>query len=301
MFFKKKKDDFELKTEENYSYNNSYDTDEDYFRYEDESQPYVASRNSDDFIIDREQDTVIGDNNYEESIDDYVYTDTTDDDSNTYVNVQNINYYGDGDTIEVETSEEDKHLSPKIIYILNKIFSVLLVLTIIVAIIILFDVIMLTRFRKGPFFAIRTETYDDGGTVEYKGLGYKVIKYNTLNGRRDMVVGDYSLVYDDKPRDISLADLGNSFKSDYDTSFNEFVGAYLNVSGTISKIDTKNNIVTLKYTDGSKKVYTIECMDVEGKISNLKVGDETSIKGILYIDSIDSNIEFYLEYSSTNR
>lgn len=309
MFFKKKKDDFELKTEENYSYNDSYDTDDvDYFRYEDEDEetkPYVASRNSDDFIIGKEEDTIIEHTDYvydDPTISDtYVYTDNeSSDESNTYVNVQNVNYYDNGDTIEIDERKEKSLISPKIIYILNRIFSVLLVITVIVAIIILFDVIMLTRFRKGPFFAIKTHTYDDGGTIQYKGFGYKVIKYHTLDGRRDMVVGDYSLVYDNKPRNISLVDLGNNFKSDYKTSFNEFVGSYLNVSGTVSKTDIKNKIVKLKYTEG-KKSYTLECLDVKGKISNIKVGDEVSIKGILYIDSIDSNIEFYLESSTISK
>lgn len=308
MFFKKKKDDFELKTEENYSYNNSYDTDDvDYFKYEEETVPYVASRNSDEFIInrdkDKDKDTVIEHTNYVETpiSDTYVYTDSNSDDSNTYVNVQNVNYYDNNDTIELEDSEEKFHFSPKIIYILNKIFSVLLVITIIVSIIILFDVIMLTRFRKGPFFAIRTETYDDGGTVEYKGFGYKVIKYHTLDGRRDMVVGDYSLVYDNKAKNISLVDLGNNFKNDYKTSFNEFVGAYLNVSGVVSKVDTKNNIVTLKYSDDSKVTYKLKCLDVQGKISKLKIGEEVNIKGILYIDSIDTDIDFYLEDSTISK
>lgn len=31
-----------------------------------------------------------------------------------------------------------------------------------------------------PIFAIKYDSYWDGGTIEYLGLGYKVIKYNQL-------------------------------------------------------------------------------------------------------------------------
>lgn len=38
-----------------------------------------------------------------------------------------------------------------------------------------------------PIFAIRTQLYKDGGTSIYKGLGYQVIDYNQLDGRKDVV------------------------------------------------------------------------------------------------------------------
>jgi hypothetical protein len=34
--------------------------------------------------------------------------------------------------------------------------------------------------NKAPIFAIKFGGYWDGGTIEYLGLGYKVIKYNQL-------------------------------------------------------------------------------------------------------------------------
>jgi hypothetical protein len=39
----------------------------------------------------------------------------------------------------------------------------------------------LSRFDKRPIFAVPIKVYKDGGSVEYYGLGYKVIKYNTLD------------------------------------------------------------------------------------------------------------------------
>ncbi|MGK5510496.1 hypothetical protein [Brevibacillus formosus] len=38
-----------------------------------------------------------------------------------------------------------------------------------------------------PAFAVRTETYKDGGTSIYQGLGYRIIDYNQLDGRQDVV------------------------------------------------------------------------------------------------------------------
>ena len=37
------------------------------------------------------------------------------------------------------------------------------------------DVVGVSRYNKGPFFAIKTKTYNDGGTKEYYGIGYKAI------------------------------------------------------------------------------------------------------------------------------
>ncbi len=42
----------------------------------------------------------------------------------------------------------------------------------------------LARANKSPFFAIPITRYKDGGSTEYYGLGYKVIKYVNLNVER---------------------------------------------------------------------------------------------------------------------
>ena len=38
-----------------------------------------------------------------------------------------------------------------------------------------------------PNFSLLTEVYKDGGTKVYTGIGYKVIDYNQLDGRKDVV------------------------------------------------------------------------------------------------------------------
>ena len=332
MFFKKKKDEFELKTEDSYKFDDTSDS--DFFRYEEEVEPYVARKSSDEFIIDNRDDdddeiidytidnTYIYDDEKENKETEtnytvnntYIYTDSEDDnkEENDEYTINNTYIYTDGDDSKNKDSDEYTinntyvnienndnsynsrskfYLSPKLIYILNKVFSVLLVITIVIAIMILFDVIMLTRFSKGPFFAIRTNTYDDGGTKEYYGIGYKVIKYNILNGRRDMVVGGYSIKYDDTPRKITLEKIVKKYNDNYDIFIKEYTGDYFQVSGVVSKVDKKNKKITLKYVDKKKKTYTLVGENVNGDMSKIKIDDSISLKGNLYID--DDN-EFYL-------
>lgn len=50
--------------------------------------------------------------------------------------------------------------------------------------------------KKGnePIFCVNIKTYRDGGTKEYIGIGYKVIKYNN-NKRKDFQIGTFFLKY----------------------------------------------------------------------------------------------------------
>jgi len=172
MFFKKKNNEtFEIKTEEE-NFENNYD--KDFFRYEDEDsliiEPYKAKK---------------------------VKEETNEE---VYKTVETTTYHKEeipttDDKYETEYSYEEvkpKHrfyLSDRLLYILNRIASIVLIITTVIAVIVLFDVIMLTRFEKGPFFAIKTKTYKDGTKV-YHGIGYKVIK-----SKNNMIVGNYSITY----------------------------------------------------------------------------------------------------------
>ncbi|MEG1059059.1 MAG: hypothetical protein RSE00_03610 [Clostridia bacterium] len=54
------------------------------------------------------------------------------------------------------------------------------------------------RCDKRPIFCIKIKTYDDGGSGEYIGLGYKIIDYNATYGRKDTTSGTLFLKYDPK-------------------------------------------------------------------------------------------------------
>ena len=77
-----------------------------------------------------------------------------------------------------------------------------IVLGVIVILGIVFFVVDYNRVQKQekPIFCIQNPAgiINDGGTVEYFGLGYKVIAYNKLNGYNKIHIGTYFLEYDDK-------------------------------------------------------------------------------------------------------
>ena len=89
-------------------------------------------------------------------------------------------------------------------------------------ILIAIDVIAVAYYNKGPFFAIPGVQYKDGGTREYYGLGYKVISYHQVQGRRDKELGFWNLEYNTSAitiKDIDLAigmvDKGEEFYQKY--------------------------------------------------------------------------------------
>lgn len=52
---------------------------------------------------------------------------------------------------------------------------------------------VLVSVQMRPLFVIKTAMYKDGGTALYQGLGYKVIDYNQLDGRQDIVFRSFLL------------------------------------------------------------------------------------------------------------
>ena len=89
----------------------------------------------------------------------------------------------------------------------KKIINIVFIILVIIMVMIATDVICVSRYNIGPFFAIRTSQYKDGGTKVYYGLGYKVIKYNQVQGRRDTKIGFWTMPYSVEPTTISTLDL----------------------------------------------------------------------------------------------
>ena len=146
------------------------------------------------------------------------------------------------------------------------------------------DIVSVSKYGKGPYFAINTSTYDDGGTKIYHGIGYKVIKYKQVQGRRDIEIGTWSLQYDIKPITINDKDLAREFKNNdlkaYDIYYKEFV----RINSTLKKVNKKNNTLIIGYEDENNK-YT---MNINCKIANKKInldkyeiGKATTIIGIV--------------------
>ena len=62
-----------------------------------------------------------------------------------------------------------------------------------------------TKNGKAPMFCISNPAgvYMDGGTREYFGLGYKIIKFNRLSGYNETKIGSWFMQYEDFDEEIN--------------------------------------------------------------------------------------------------
>jgi hypothetical protein len=265
VFFKKNKNDFELKTEEDSSYY-EYEDDTDFFRFDNEepinsSLKYKAESNIDSL-----------DNNNDNS--DYVSTDFY----NGYDQVDEDDNADDNDNNTTYTDDSTKSVGG----IMLKVLNFFLILVMAGAFLVVFDVVMVTKFNVGPIFAIKVKTYNDGGTKEYAGIFYKVIKYKQTNGRRDMVLGSYKLSYSGEVYKKSVLDLAILYRDDF-TNFSLLEGKYVVVTGKVLRASKEKQVVKLIYEDSDNKYQTIVTfkMDKDANYDGLKKGNIVKIAGVL--------------------
>ena len=148
----------------------------------------------------------------------------------------------------------------------NIIFAIILILIILITI----DVIAVVNFNKGPFFAIPGVQYKDGGTREYYGLGYKVISYHQVQGRRDKELGFWNLEYNTNAitiKDVDLA-IGMVDKEEF---YQKYHKKFVRIISTLHGVNTNSHQITLGYIDEDGK-YTLDiiCNMVEDQ-SNLDI------------------------------
>lgn len=265
MFFKKNKNDFELKTEEDSSYY-EYEDDTDFFRFDNEepinsSLKYKAESNIDSLDNNNDNSDYV-------SIDFYNGYDQVDEDDNADDNDNNTTY----------TDDSTKSVGG----IMLKVLNFFLILVMAGAFLVVFDVVMVTKFNVGPIFAIKVKTYNDGGTKEYAGIFYKVIKYKQTNGRHDMVLGSYKLSYAGEVYKKSVLDLAILYRDDF-TNFSLLEGKYVVVTGKVLRVSKEKQVVKLIYEDSDNKYQTIVTfkMDKDANYDELKKGNTVKIAGVL--------------------
>lgn len=265
MFFKKNKNDFELKTEEDSSYY-EYEDDTDFFRFDNE-EPINSSLK---YKVESNIDSL--DNNNDNS--DYVSTDFY----NGYDQVDEDDNADDNDNNTTYTDDSTKSVGG----IMLKVLNFFLILVMAGAFLVVFDVVMVTKFNVGPIFAIKVKTYNDGGTREYAGIFYKVIKYKQTNGRRDMVLGSYKLSYSGEVYKKSVLDLAILYRDDF-TNFSLLEGKYVVVTGKVLRVSKEKQVVKLIYEDSDNKYQTIVTfkMDKDANYDELKKGNTVKIAGVL--------------------
>ncbi|MBQ3468841.1 MAG: hypothetical protein IJH18_02115 [Bacilli bacterium] len=143
---------------------------------------------------------------------------------------------------KVKTSKK-KEKSPK--KIVNIICLVIVVLVVLSAI----DYVLVSKYEKGPFFAIKTKTHSDGGTKEYYGLFYKVIKYDQSIGRKDIEVGSWGLKYYVEPIDYSALDLALDLNNKPKETYKKISKKFMRINGEVLEGNDLNNELTLHYKD----------------------------------------------------
>lgn len=198
-------------------------------------------------VLEETEDEVV----YDEDINDI--TEESDDD------------YNNVDETYVEDNEPPTTKSNKLMNIFNIIFIALIIIMILISI----DVICVSKYNIGPFFAIKTKTYEDGGTKVYHGIGYKVIKYNEVQGRKDIQIGSWNLQYSNIPTEIEDIDLAIEFQNDYEKTANKYYNQYIQITSKVKEVNTEKNKLIVEYTDSDGK-YTLQ---VSCKISE----DETDL------------------------
>ena len=162
--------------------------------------------------------------------------------------------------------------------IINIVFSIIIIIIIMITI----DYVRVTKYGYTPVFAIKTLELKDGGTKEYTGLGYKVIDYNEIQGRRDIEIGLWNMKRNSKPIEISDVDLAIEFTNDEVKAYKKYYKKYIKTTSTVLKTSEKDHIIILRYNDEGEK-YTLDIIcdliPEQTNISAFEKDKEITVKG----------------------
>ena len=178
---------------------------------------------------------------------------------------------------EVEVKEKK---TPNYKKIINICFAIIMAILIMVAI----DVISVGRYNRGPYFAVQTKEYDDGGTKEYVGLGYKVIDYNQMNGRQDKVIGSFSLEYNTDVLEVKDIDLAIEFTANEEKAYRNYYKNFVRIESKLKSMDFDNNTIVFGYVDeGGKYSLEMTCNMAGEKeeLVNIDVDQEVYVTGTI--------------------
>lgn len=187
--------------------------------------------------------------------------------------LENDNHSGFDDSNYVTIDEEKK---------LKKKFTIIMIVALVLGTLIFIDILVANYTNVGPFLAVKVKTHNDGGTKEYYGLGYKVIKYRVKDGRNTTVVGSWTLKYDPTTKATTVEELGISFRNNTKETLKNSYKQFFIVTGKIDSIDKANKNVVLIYEDKDGGNYTTKAEFYLKNISKLKKykkGDIITISG----------------------
>lgn len=187
--------------------------------------------------------------------------------------LENDNHSGFDDSNYVTIDEEKK---------LKKKFTIIMIVALVLGTLIFIDILVANYTSVGPFLAVKVKTHNDGGTKEYYGLGYKVIKYKVKDGRNTTVVGSWTLKYDPTSKASTVEELGISFRNNTKEALKNSYKQFFIVTGKIDSIDKTNKKVVLIYEDKDGGNYTTKAefyLKNISKLKNYSKGDTITISG----------------------
>lgn len=111
--------------------------------------------------------------------------------------------------------------------------------------IILMDFSLMLIFNTGPLFAIRGDIYKDGGSREYYGIGYKVLKCKTLSGDNSIKIGFYNMKYSCNTSKIEKKELENN--NNNDNAIDNSKCSFINTLKVVSVLDYQSQDNETKY------------------------------------------------------
>ena len=170
--------------------------------------------------------------------------------------------YTDEKVVIEEKTVDKKYKRTK--RIINIVFIVILIIIAMISI----DIVRVAKYDKKPLFAINTKTYKDGGSKAYMGIGYKVIDYNQLQGRRDIEIGTWGMKYNTNPVTLQDIDLAIDLNNDENKTYTNYYKKFVRIITTLKSVDKKNHKLNLGYTDeGGKYSVDIVCNLVDEQMN----------------------------------
>lgn len=174
---------------------------------------------------------------------------------------------------------------------IKKVSTIVTIIIVLVTLLVTIDIILVTKVNIGPFLAIRTTVYKDGGTKVYYGLGYKVIKYNQVIGRRDTELGLWNLKYNTTPIDLTIDSL--TYNLENNNNYKDYYHKFIRITGTIYSVDLENKTIIVKFSDNESGKYNLtikaRLIDANADLTKFNQNSKVSILGTINDYKIISN------------
>lgn len=128
--------------------------------------------------------------------------------------------------------------------------------------------------NQKPIFCFIRNAYEDGGTVEYIGLGYKITDYNAMHGRQDVDLGSIFKRYDPQIDESKF-----EIKVDNKNKIYDFLGV-------VENIQVVDNRTILTVLSGNEKRQNIKVINstliyennFKAKLTDIVVGSTVEIR-----------------------